>query len=127
MNFKDFKEYAVAVDSNNIFEECDNVPDVVPEFMKSFYQKFNPVDVEVEIDNAIVRFYPAEQLKRLQQEYSISDVFIFATCNGDPIFIYDGNVYSCAHGSDKSQWELMTNELYNYFMLQEKRVDSDGA
>ena len=117
MNFEDFKKYAVAIDSNNIFGECDDVPTIVPEFLKIFYKKFNPIDVEVEIDNAIVRFYPANQLNILQEEYNISDVFIFATCNGDPIFIHNGAVYSCAHGNDKSQWELLTNRLYKCFIL----------
>lgn len=117
MNFKDFKEYAVSVDSNNIFGECSNVPDIVPEYLRIFYKKFNPVDVEVEIDNAIVRFYPAEQLKKLQQEYDIPDAFIFATCNGDPIFAHNGKIYSYAHGTNKPQWEIMINDLYKYFMI----------
>ena len=63
-----------------------------PEVLKEFYQQANPVDVEVTMDGNAVRFVPADELETIQSDYSMGkERFVFATCNGDPIYVYDKN------------------------------------
>ena len=99
MNFSSFALKAIELNRQNKFEKCNENINIVPDDFKEFYRNYNPVDVEIEIDNAIVRFYPVINLSELQVEFSyINAQFIFASCNGDPIFYEAGKIYTCPHG-----------------------------
>lgn len=120
MGFEEFKAVAITQDSRNTFGKCEKVPSIVPDPLKTFYRDYNPVDVEINIDGVAVRFYPADDLEQLQNEYSIPSAFVFATCNGDPIFISEGIVYSCPHGVSNPKWEIANNNLLQYFSFNNK-------
>lgn len=94
MAYIDFIRAAILEDSRNKFGES-NVAAAVPESLTSFYRWYNPVDVEVTYPNlGAVKFCPAEDLVELQKDYDLPKrTFAFATCNGDPIFLWDGIVY----------------------------------
>lgn len=111
MEFSKFVEKAVLYDHRNIFSAYDGNLNGIPDALKEFYRKSNPVDVEV--NN--VRFFPAEDLSDLQEEYSyLNAQFVFASCNGDPIFLQDGLVYTVPHGVEKPKWELLSSNIETY-------------
>ena len=39
----------------------------------------------------------------------------FATCNGDPIFLNSGYVYTTSHGVNNPEWELLAKDIESYF------------
>ena len=89
-----------------------------PEVLKEFYQQANPVDVEVTMDGNAVRFVPADELETIQSDYSMGkERFVFATCNGDPIYVYDKKIYTCCHGTRKIKDELMAENFAAFLDL----------
>ncbi|MCM1251672.1 MAG: hypothetical protein NC321_02540 [Clostridium sp.] len=73
---------------------CDKIN--IPEF----YQILNPVNVEFEFHDGIVKLEPFEKLSALNEEYQyVKADCVFAICNGDPIYTRDGKIYTCVHGS----------------------------
>ena len=112
MDFSKFAEKVVLKDKRNIFSQYDGDLNKIPDDLKAFYRENNPTDVEVND----IRFFPVEKLSALQAEYScLSAQFVFATCNGDPIFLHDGHVYTCPHGVKDMQWELLSADIASYF------------
>jgi len=115
MDYTAFVRKAKEQDSRNIFEAYTGNLDVVPNELKPFYRACNPVDVELDINDAVVRFCPAVELPEMQQEYSyINAQFVFATSNGDPIFLREGTVYTCAHGMKEPKWEKLSDSFERY-------------
>lgn len=43
--------------------------------------------------------------------------FVFATCNGDPIYVYDKKIYTCCHGTRKIKDELMAENFAAFLDL----------
>ncbi len=112
MDYLEFAKKAIAQDKRNIFSEYDGNLDIVPDALKTFYKDTNPSDVEINC----VRFSPAEKLAAMQMEYSyLNAQFVFATCNGDPIFLHDGYVYTAPHGVKNPKWELLAKDIKSYF------------
>ena len=112
MEFSKFVEKAVLYDKRNIFSKYEGSLNGLPEVLQDFYRENNPIDVEV--NN--VRFYSVEDLVDLQAEYSyLNAQFVFATCNGDPIFIHDGHVYIAPHGVKFPRWEMLAPTVETYF------------
>ncbi len=93
MKYTDFIRVAQAEDSRNFFGTCNRVNNV-PSDLVLFFKTSNPIDVEVNYPNiGSVKFYPIEELEDLQHDYELpNDNFVFATCNGDPIFTCNGKV-----------------------------------
>ncbi len=93
MKYIDFIRVAQAEDSRNLFGTCDRVNNI-PSNLVLFFKTSNPIDVEVNYPNiGSVKFYPIEELEDLQHDYELPDGnFVFATCNGDPIFTSNGKV-----------------------------------
>lgn len=115
MDYTAFVRKAKQQDARNAFETYTGSLDAVPDDLKSFYRTCNPVDVELDINDAAVRFYPALELPETQQEYSyLNAQFVFATCNGDPIFLHDNIVYTCAHGVKEPKWEKLSGSFAQY-------------
>lgn len=103
MKYLDFASRAVKQDVRNVFSPSSVVPDVVPLSLRSFYNEYNPVDVEVNTEKyGVIHFYGVDHLAELQEEYFFypREIFIFATCNGDPFFVgNDGKVYTSLESS----------------------------
>lgn len=116
MSFSSFVEKAILQDKRNIFTKYDGNLDIVPDELKSFYKNYNPTDVEISKDGVAIRLFSAENLPSLQEEYAYLKVqFVFATYNGDPIFLHDGHVYTCPHGVKSTKWQLLSDNIQKFF------------
>lgn len=114
MQARDFIDRAIEQDSRNIFEKGQAVKNV-PDVLSALYIEGNPVDVEVNIKGANTRFIPIEELSDYQEDYQLEDgKFVFATCDGDPIFIYNNAVFTNAHGANGLSDEKLANSLCDY-------------
>ncbi len=118
MNYSEFASKAVAQDKRNKFMKYVGELGFVPNETRDFYQNFNPVDVEVGMNGSSIRLYPVSELIELQKEYDYLCVqFVFATCNGDPVFLHQGKIYICAHGVNAPQWEKLADSWNDFFSL----------
>lgn len=96
MTVEDFVSKAKRQDSRNVFEPYAGDMTSIPSAIAEFYIKANPVDVEIESRKfGIIHFYPTDKLEDLRKDYSFmpEDAFIFATNNGDPIFIQNARFF----------------------------------
>ncbi|MFQ7158201.1 MAG: hypothetical protein ACLRPX_00590 [Ruthenibacterium sp.] len=113
MEFSKFVTKAGLYDKRNTFAKFDGCLKGLPDVLQDFYRENNPIDVE--INN--VRFSPVEELGDLQAEYSyLNAQLVFATCNGDPIFLQDGHVYTAPHGVKNPKRELLSENIEAYFL-----------
>lgn len=111
MFIQDFVKRAIEQDKRNSFTETE-AKKFVPSELKEFYEKANPVDVEITMDGNAVRLIPLDELEDSQLEYSLGEKrYAFASCNGDPIYLFDGKIYTCCHGIGKVKDELMADSL----------------
>ena len=118
MDFKEFAKKAERQDTRNRFEACSKDLSFIPKTMQGFYSEYNPVDVEVSMDGNAVRFYPYSDSKELKQDYELEDDrFVFATCNSDPIFMYNDKIYTYCHECSVTDYELLA-ESFSDFLLQ---------
>lgn len=101
MVYNDFVEQVKLQDPRNIFEPCDIDISFIPQQLRNFYALYNPIDVEVVMDDSTsIRLCPVSFLKKLQLEYSIDETaFVFATKEGDAIYLMSGEIYTCKHAS----------------------------
>ncbi len=70
------------------------------------YNKWEPEDVEaVFTDLTAMRFYPSEKFSELHREYGFQNphVTVFASWEGDPVYVLDEKIYIAAHG--RGQYE----------------------
>ena len=118
MNYSEFKQKSIKQDKRNLFQENTNVPDGIPESLVAFFRVCDPIDVEVTIAEETIKFFSAEKLNSLQEEYKLPNGrFVFATCNGDPIYIFNDKVYSCYPDSEKVEDELKADSFDDYLKL----------
>lgn len=98
MEYNDFVRKATAEDSRNRFSEGVSVAIVSPE-LSAFYACFDPSDVEVFYPGiGTIKWCSSDELETIQGEYSLRQGdCIFATCNGDPIFIHEGKIMMTSH------------------------------
>lgn len=89
---------------------CDEFK--IPEF----YQALNPINVEFEFNDGVVKLEPFENLIILNEEYRyVAADCVFATCNGDPIYVRDGKIYTCVHGSKHVVEEKIAESVEELF------------
>lgn len=96
MTIEDFVNKAKKQDSRNIFESYSGDVSIIPSDIRNFFIKANPINVQIETRKfGDIHFYPLEEINSLNQEYSFmpEDSFIFASTNGDPIFIQNSQYY----------------------------------
>lgn len=118
MEIQDFVLRAIEQDNRNIFIKNNRIIDCIPAGLIEFYKEADPVNVEVSMDGNPVRFYPVDDLTDLQDDYDLSgDRFVFATCNGDPIYYLNGRIYTCYHGASEIKDELMASDMCSFFDL----------
>ena len=76
----------------------------------------NPVNVEFEFNDGMVKLEPFESLMALNEQYRyVASDCVFATCNGDPIYIRDGKIYTCIHGSKRIVEEKFAESIKELF------------
>lgn len=94
MDYSNFIEAAIREDGRNRFGK-GVVVDNCPTPLMEFYSFANPIDVEITYPEiGEVKFCPCEELEELQQDYKLHDGdYAFATCNGDPLFMQNKNVF----------------------------------
>ena len=98
MNYAEFMSAAVAEDARNRFS-VSHSKYLAPVVMQGFYSCCNPIDVEIVYPGlGAVRFYPLEECSSLKDDYELLDGdFVFATCDDDPIFLRNDEVYTSLH------------------------------
>lgn len=68
----------------------------------AFYSVINPINVEFEYNDGIIRLEPIENFDNLKKEYDyVQTDCIFASCNGEPIYLKDKKVFTCIRGSKR--------------------------
>lgn len=104
MDYNFFIKKAKQFDSRNEFGHYEDVKNL-PLELQDFYATANPLDVEMIFDGVNLKFYPAEELEDLCQEYQLpNECIIFATQNGDPIFLMNHKVYRTMPGHYKPEF-----------------------
>lgn len=96
MTIEEFVARAKKQDSRNTFKTYDGDVSKIPLEIKDFYIKANPIDVEIESRKlGNIHFFPLEKIYDVRKDYSFmpEDSFIFASNNGDPIFIVNSLFY----------------------------------
>lgn len=117
MQIKDFVKRAMEQDKRNIFEKINDVENVPLELV-NFYKEANPIDVEITMGGNAVRFYSVIDLNDLQTDYNLPDGrFVIATCNSDPIYLYNDKIYSCCHGSSAIKDEIMAETFEDFLLM----------
>lgn len=118
MNIQDFKKRAIEQDSRNLFKKYVGDVSDISKVLQQFFLESNPIDVEITMSGKPVKFYPYESLQQLQEDYSLQkNTFIFATCNSDPIYLYDSKIYTCCHEKLNSKSELIATSFEDFLSL----------
>lgn len=96
MTIEEFINKAKKQDSRNSFKPFYGNVSNIPSCMKEFYTNTNPIDVEINTRKyGNIHFFPFQEIEDLKKEYSYmpKNTFIFASTNGDPIFIQNSQFY----------------------------------
>ena len=108
MNYDVIVKKMIDFDKRNKFKRTNNPNINLP----SFYHSYDPYDVEIDYDCMIIRFCQISKLESLNKEYGYLNVdLVFATNNGDPIFVGKGKIYTCEHGSNNPEFEKIANNF----------------
>ncbi len=116
MNWKDLYDYSMAYGKphwgkNAVVEKW------IPQDFVSLYTEYDPLKVELPFDGNSMNLTPYKELKSRLEEYGLDkDSLVFATCNGDPYFVNNSKVYTFMHGMVNSSWELIDENIDNFFM-----------
>ena len=102
MNYLKFFEKLEKADPRTKYDVLDEKSTKTKEGMPDFYKTINPLNIEFEFNDGIVRLASYEDLDTLKEEYNyVEDGFVFAICNGEPIYLKKNNkVYSCICGKN---------------------------
>lgn len=118
--YDNFIEKVTAQDSRNKFGTCEQLPNMgIPVTLASFYKHANPLDVEiVQADLTAIKFYSITELDQLQTEYDLSaDAFVFATHEGDPIFLESEHVYTAIPQAHNWEYTLLAESFAKYLSV----------
>lgn len=115
MTIEEFVKKIKKQDSRNIFESFSGDVSNIPSDIKEFYVKANPIDVEINTRKlGSIHFFSLEEIEGIKKEYSFmpQDSFIFASTNGDPIFIENSHYYIIYESRFKP--ELLSNSFEDF-------------
>lgn len=116
MDYISFMKELQLLDSRITFDIVKSDAVIENNRMPAFYHAVNPVNVEFEFNEGIVRLVPLDELEMAKKQYQyIDDGFVFATCNGSPIYEKDGKVYTCVCGKSKILEEEMAVSITALF------------
>lgn len=116
MKIEEFVEKVRKLDFKNSFSRYDGSLDIVPNEIKVFYVNYNPNKVEIGYNGTSIYLISAVNLVKENNYYSGMNIgFVFATCDGDPIFYHKGRVYTCPHGVKNPEWEFLAESVEDYF------------
>lgn len=94
MIYENFVTKALEFDNRNKFGKGEIKYFNIPEDLKEFYNNYNPLDVEVLYKGMPLKFFPLNEIDSIKTEYNLpNDTFIFASINGDPVFLLDNKIY----------------------------------
>lgn len=112
MEYNNFIRKAMDYDSRNQFGQSIDVTDI-PVELQEFYAHNNPIDVEIPYKGVPIVFTSKEDLDTIQKDYALpQNAFVFATMNGDPIFLLDGKIYCSL--ADKFNPELLSDSFNSF-------------
>ncbi len=115
MKTKVFVDKAIKQDDRNIFEKYRGKVSSVPKAFVDLYEDYNPVDVEVSINGSMVKLIPYEELDEIQKEYSLDkECFVFATCNGEPVYEKNKKIYTCVFSKKGIIEEEISDSFEDY-------------
>ena len=116
MKIEIFVKKVIEQNPNNKFEKYEGKLNDIPKELQPYYKRFNPKKAEVGYNGTSVCLISAENLEKENAYYKNMGIgFVFATCDGDPIFYYAGKVYTCPHGVKKPEWECLSETIEDYF------------
>lgn len=102
MEYLAFFEKLKMEDARIEYREVHNVLEYGNLKIPQFYEEIDPVNVEFELNDGIVRLEPFGGLPILNEHHGyVKADCVFASCNGDPIYVKNNKVYSCIHGSKR--------------------------
>ena len=113
MKYSKFVEKAIIQDKRNKFKSTKKI-EGTPNELIDFYIECNPIDVEVSIKKRIVVFFGYKQLPSNKKEYHLEEGFVFASCNGEPIYLKDGKIYTCTFGKKGAKETKLANSFDEY-------------
>lgn len=116
MDYYSFFEKLQRADSRIKFTKIDKKISCNVAKLPEFYQMFNPVNVEFEFNDGMIKLEPIEGLRTLKEDYQyVMADCVFATCNGDPIYARDGKIYTCVHGAKRVVEEKIAESVEELF------------
>ena len=111
MNFEQIVEKVCASDKRNKFAISYAKNPELPQF----YHIYDPIDVEFDSPIGVIRMFSIDEIKTEAVNYSyVAGGLIFATSNGDPLFIKNNLVYICDHGSKNPTYEKLANSFEEF-------------
>ena len=114
MVFEHFVEQVCKSDARNKFATGTNSAG----FLSDFYRFYNPVDVEFASQIGVIRMFSIEEIQEETNCYAyIGADFVFATINGDPLFVKNKEVYVCDHGSDSPTFEKIASSFEEFLKI----------
>lgn len=116
MNYTDFFNRLKAEDARINFNILEEKKKLFRDDIPSFYQVLDPLVVEFEFNDGIVRLIPYEELEAIQDEYKfIEGGCVFAICNGEPIYYKKNKVWTCICGKDRVIEEEIASSIDSFF------------
>lgn len=119
MDFRQFVDAVVAQDERNVFVKASAAPSDMPCALRHFYEIYDPVDVEIVLgDLTSIKLTSMNEISALQADYTTMDgVYIFATCEGDPIAFQAGAIVTWTHGRRQPKVEKLADS-FDQWLLQ---------
>ena len=102
MDYISFFNKLKDVDPRIAFQMVENSKILDGKNIPAFYSVINPINVEFEYNDGIIRLEPIENFDNLKKEYDyVQTDCIFASCNGEPIYLKGKKVFTCIRGSKR--------------------------
>lgn len=116
MDYSLFINKMLKQDSRNRITPQGTSKHWLPKGLKELYSSYELEDAQVIlINNCSVKFYPTYELIELQKDYDGSgERFVFATIEGDPIYIMNDEVYRGLHGTEESKLEKLSDSFEDF-------------
>lgn len=118
MDYHSFFEKLKAKDPRIEYMETYKEPECRKLDIPQFYKTIDPVNVEFEFNDGIVKLEPIKNLMDLNKQYRYAEAdCVFATCNGDPIYVKNKKIFTCTHGSERIIEEQIAASMDSFFEM----------